>query len=49
MDVSDSIWLFLLWGSPIGVGPFLAGLGVYTYLARKADEIKQRMKDQGKE
>ena len=48
MDVSDSLWLFLLWGSPIGLGAFLAGLGVYTYFAGKADEIKQRMKDQDK-
>ena len=48
MEIGDSLWLFLLWGSPIGLGAFLAGLGVYTYLDRKADEIKQRMKDQDK-
>lgn len=48
MDISGSLWLFLLWGSPIGLGFFLACLGVYLYFAKKADEIKQRMKDQDK-
>jgi len=41
----DSLWLSLYWGSPIGLGIFLAGLGVLIYLGTKADEIKKRMKD----
>lgn len=42
MDVSESLWLFLLWGSPIGLGAFLAGLGVYTYLVRKAKDLDKK-------
>lgn len=41
----DSLWLSLYWGSPIGLGIFLAGLGVLFYLGAKADEIRKRMKD----
>jgi hypothetical protein len=44
----DSLWLSLYWGSPIGIGVFLAGLGVLLYLGVKADEIKSRTKDKDK-
>ena len=40
----ESLWLALFWGSPIGLGVFLAGLGVLIYLGTKADEINKRMK-----
>ncbi len=46
--MKDYTWLFLLWGSPIGLGAFFMGLGVLIYCSTKADEIKKRMKDQDK-
>ena len=42
----DSLWLALFWGSPIGLGVFLAGLGVLLYLVTKAREIEKRTKGQ---
>ncbi len=40
----DSLWLALFWGSPIGLGVFLAGLGVLLYLVAKAREVEKRTK-----
>ena len=45
----DSLWLSLFWGSPIGLGVFFAGLGVFIYLATKAAEIQKRLKGKDKE
>ncbi len=45
----DSLWLSLYWGSPIGLGVFFAGLGVFIFLLSKAAEIQKRMKDKDKE
>lgn len=36
--------LVLGWGSPIGIGAFLALLGTMIYLLTKADEIGKRTK-----
>jgi hypothetical protein len=46
MEIKESLWMFIMWGTPIGLGFFLAGLGIYTYFAQKAAEIKQRMENQ---
>ena len=40
----ESLWLALYWGSPIGLGVFLAGLGVLLFLVEKAKEIEKRRK-----
>ena len=38
-------WILVLgWGSPIGIGIFLALLGTMIYLLTKADEISKRTK-----
>jgi hypothetical protein len=38
-------WVLVLgWGSPIGIGLFLALLGTMVYLLTKADEISKRTK-----
>ncbi len=34
----DNVFLFLGWGSPIGVGFFLACLGLFIFLLSKADK-----------
>ncbi len=40
----DNLWLILFWTGPIGVGIFLALLGVFIWLLAKADEINKRTK-----
>lgn len=45
----ESLWLALFWGSPIGLGVFLAGLGVLLYLVTKAKEIEKRINEKKKE
>ena len=45
----ESLWLSLFWGSPIGLGVFLAGLGVFFFLQAKASEIEKRLKEKKKE
>ena len=43
-------WFLILgWSSPIGVGSFLALLGVFILLIAKADEISKRTKAMVKE
>ncbi len=32
----QSVWLSLYWGSPIGLGVFLAGLGVFIWMVSHA-------------
>lgn len=45
----DNLWLALHWGSPIGIGIFLALLGTFIWLLAKADEISKRTKVMMKE
>ena len=42
-------FLILSWSGTIGVGSFLALLGVFIYLLAKADEISKRTKAMMKE
>ena len=43
-------WILVLgWGSPIGIGIFLALLGSMIFLLAKADEISKRTKAFAKE
>ena len=43
MDM-DNLWLVLFWTGPVGVGFFLASLGLMIFLLAKADEISKRTK-----
>jgi hypothetical protein len=45
----DELFLILSWSGPIGIGVFLALLGVFIYLLAKADEISKRTKAMMKE
>ena len=36
------MWLVFFWGGPIGLGIFLALLGIFIFLLAKADEISKR-------
>jgi hypothetical protein len=38
------LFLILFWSGPIGIGLFLALLGVFIWLLAKADEISKRTK-----
>jgi len=40
----EGLWLVLFWSGPIGLGIFLALLGVFIWLLAKADEISKRTK-----
>ena len=42
------LWIILFWSGPIGLGIFLALLGVFIYLLAKANEINKRTKDDKK-
>ena len=42
--MAGDLFLVLGWGSPIGIGIFLALLGVFIWLLAKADEISKRTK-----
>jgi len=43
-------WMIILgWGSPIGIGIFLALLGLMIFLIARADEISKRTKAYKKE
>ena len=43
-------WFSILhWGGPIGLGSFLALLGVFIFFIAKADEISKRTKAMAKE
>jgi len=43
------IWLVLFWSGPIGLGIFLALLGVFIFLLAKADRISKQTKAMMKE
>ena len=45
----ENLFLVLGWGSPIGLGLFLALLGAMIFLLSKADEISKRTKAMVKE
>ncbi len=36
------LYLVLFWSGPIGIGLFLALLGVFIFLIAKADEVSKR-------
>ena len=38
----DELFMILGWGSPIGVGLFLALLGTFIWMLARADETKAR-------
>jgi hypothetical protein len=40
----DELFLILFWSGPIGIGLFLALLGVFIWLLAKADEISKHTK-----
>ena len=40
----DGLFVLLFWSGPIGLGAFLALLGVFIYLLARADEISKRTK-----
>ena len=42
--MNSEIFIILGWGSPIGVGVFLALLGTMIFLLTKADETSKRVK-----
>ena len=37
----DELWLVLFWSGPIGLGIFLALLGIFIWLLAKADAISK--------
>ncbi len=45
----ETLFLILFWSGPIGLGIFLALLGVFIWLLAKADEISKRTKAMVKE
>jgi hypothetical protein len=45
----DELWLLLFWSGPIGLGIFLALLGVFIWLLAKADAISKQTKAFSKE
>jgi len=45
----DSLFVILGWASPLGLGIFLALLGIFGWLLAKADEVKARSKALKKE
>jgi membrane protein implicated in regulation of membrane protease activity len=45
----ENLWLILFWSGPIGLGIFLALLGVFIWLLAKADEVSKRTKAFAKE
>ena len=44
-----TLFILLFWCGPIGLGSFLALLGIFIYLLAKADEISKRTKAMVKE
>ncbi|MDY6917333.1 MAG: hypothetical protein SVP26_05220 [Chloroflexota bacterium] len=40
----DSMWLVFYWTGPIGVGVFLACLGILIWLLAKANDVNKRTK-----
>jgi len=47
--VMEDLWLVLFWTGPIGVGLFLALLGVFIYLLARANEVNKRVSRKDKE
>ena len=47
--MDGDLMLVLGWGSPIGIGIFLALLGTMIFLLSKADEVSKRSKAFSKE
>ena len=45
----ENLFLILGWPGPVGIGIFLALLGVFLWLLAKADEISKRTKAFSKE
>jgi hypothetical protein len=45
----DELFLILFWSGPIGIGMFLALLGVFIWLLAKANEINRRTRAMEKE
>ena len=45
----ELLFTVLFWSGPIGLGIFLALLGVFIWLLAKADEISKRTKAREKE
>ena len=39
----ENMWLVLFWSGPIGVGMFLALLGIFLWLLAKSNEINRRV------
>ena len=47
--IDMDMWLVLFWSGPIGLGIFLALLGVFIFLLAKADRISKQTKAMMKE
>jgi len=45
----EGLWLVFFWTGPIGIGLFLALLGVFIFLLAKANEINKRVPRKDKE
>lgn len=45
----EELWLVLFWSGPIGLGIFLALLGIFIWLLAKADAISKRTRAMVKE
>ena len=45
----ENMWLVLFWSGPIGLGIFLALLGVFIWLLAKADEVSKQTRAMVKE
>jgi hypothetical protein len=48
-EMAEDLFLVLGWGSPVGIGIFLALLGTMIYLIAKADEKSKHTKAFAKE
>ncbi len=47
--MGDTLFLVLFWTGPIGIGGFLALLGLFIWLLAKADAISKQTKALAKE
>ena len=43
--MEDAMWLAFFWTGPIGIGVFLAGLGLLLWLGAKAKEINRSLEN----
>lgn len=46
--MEGAMWLAFFWTGPIGLGVFLAGLGLLLWLGAKAKEINRGLDNKGK-